>query len=112
MSGILIAQITSTAHGAQHAPGGSDPIPGLSDTKSGAVTPGYFTGNPKSAVVAFTSPFPDTNYSVTLAALTDGTKTFAPSVSNKTAAGFTINLNTNNVANLIEVGWHCLPFGS
>lgn len=111
-SGILIAQITTTAHGAQHQPGGVDPIPGISDLKAGSVTPGYFTGSPKSAVVVFSTPFPDTNYAITLSVHTDGTKTFAASVVNKTATGFTINLNTNNVANLIEVGWHCLPFGS
>jgi hypothetical protein len=112
VSTLAIVQVTSTAHGAQHAPGGLDPIPGVSSLKSGSITPGYFTGHPLTAVVQFSTPFPDTNYAVTLAVTTDGSKTFAPSVSNKTAAGFSINLNTNNVANLIEVGWHCLPNGS
>jgi hypothetical protein len=112
MTGLVIAQITVTSHGAQHAPGGADPIPGLDGMKAGTLPPGMFGGQPLTAQVVFGTPYPDTSYSITLSVMSDGTKTFAVSVSNKTAAGFTVNLNTRNAANLVEVGWHTLPLGS
>jgi hypothetical protein len=112
MSTVAIVQVLTTAHAAQHMPGGADPIPTLTGTKAGALPPGVFGGQPMTAQVAFGTPYADDSYSITLSVLTDGTKTFSLSVSNKTAAGFTVHLNTRNIANLIEVGWHTLPLGS
>jgi len=83
----------------------SNPIlPGVSE--SGILIPGNFSGNPKKAVVSFPSPMPAIGYSITMACLTDGTKSFNPVIENKTVNGFTVNLHSNNVANLVEVDWH------
>jgi hypothetical protein len=84
--------------------------PGLS-TKSGIVVPGSFSGNPKKATVTFSSPFPTTSYSVVALAATDGSKSFVVDIESKTTGGFQINLQSNNLANLIEVGWHAIPVG-
>lgn len=80
--------------------------------KSGFVIPGSFSGNPKKATITFASAYPDTNYAITLAPVTDGTKTFVTSIESKTVSGFVLNLNSNNVANLIEIGWHTMVIGS
>jgi hypothetical protein len=80
--------------------------------KSGVIPPASFSGNPKKATVTFGSPYPDTNYSIVLGVCTDGTKTFALDYENKTTTGFVVNLNSNNLATLIEVGWHTLQNGS
>jgi hypothetical protein len=80
--------------------------------KSGIVGPGVFGGRPLQTRVIFGTPYPDSNYTVALSPVTDGTKSFMPVVVDKTAEGFYINLQTGNAANLVEVGWHTLPIGS
>lgn len=82
------------------------------NAKSGFAIPGAFSGNPKKANITFASAFPDTNYAVTLAPATDGSRTFSPCVESKLATGFTIDLQANNLAGLVEVGWHAMPIGS
>jgi len=89
----------------------SAPIsPGI-DVKADSLIPGAFSGNPKKATVTFATPFEDTDYTITFSPITDGTKTFSPAAETKTANGFVINLNSNNVANLIEVGWQAIKAG-
>jgi hypothetical protein len=85
---------------------------GSGNGKAGVLIPGDFSGSPKKATVTLTSSYPDTNYAITLSVSTDGTKTFAPQVENKLSSGFTVNLNSNNLANLVEVGWHTIENGS
>jgi hypothetical protein len=80
--------------------------------KSGIIVPGSFSGTPKKATVIFGTPYPDTNYSVTLSVLGDGTKTFALDYENKTNSGFTVSLNSNNPANFIEIDWHTITLGT
>jgi len=79
--------------------------------KSGKLIPGDFAGNPKKATVTFTTAFPNTNYSALALAMTDGSKSFGLATENKTAAGFVVNLHSNNVANLVEVGWYAIVLG-
>ena len=83
-----------------------------STVKSGVIPPASFSGNPKKATVTFGTPYSNTNYSIVLGVSTDGTKTFALDYESKTASGFVVNLNSNNLATLIEVGWHAMPYGS
>lgn len=85
-------------------------VPGI-DAKADSLIPGDFSGNPKKAVVTFMTPFEDANYVIVFSPLTDGTKSFAPAAESKTAAGFVLNLNSNNVANLIEIGWQAMKVG-
>lgn len=80
--------------------------------KAGVLIPGDFSGSPKKATVTLGTAYPDSNYSVTLSVATDGTKTFAPQIEDKTNVGFVVNLNSNNLANLVEIGWHTLENGS
>ena len=80
--------------------------------KAGVVTPGSFSGNPKKATVAFGTAYASTGYAITLAVVTDGTKQFIPSIESKTVNGFVVNLGSNNVANLVEIGWQTLINGS
>jgi hypothetical protein len=79
---------------------------------AGVLIPGDFSGNPKKATVTFASPFPDANYAIVLSPSTDGSKTFALDYESKTANGFVVNLNANNIATLVEVGWHAVKTGS
>lgn len=74
--------------------------------------PGDFSGNPKRATVTFVTAYPDTNYAIAVSVTTDGTKGFSPIVEGKAVGGFVVNLGSNNVANLIEVGWHTLAKSS
>jgi hypothetical protein len=83
----------------------------LPNIKSGVLIPGAFSGNPKLATVTFSTAFPDTNYSVTLAPGTISKKSFAPTVESKATTGFDVNLGSNNLADLVEIGWHAIPNG-
>jgi hypothetical protein len=80
--------------------------------KAGVIVPGSFSGNPKKATVAFSTPYLSTAYAVTLAPLTNGAHSYSPDVESKTTSGFVVNLNSNNLAGLIEVGWHSATNGS
>ena len=79
--------------------------------KSGKLIPGNFSGTPKKATVTFSTAFGNDSYAIVALALTDGTKSFSPATESKTAAGFVVNLHSNNVANLVEVGWHAIVIG-
>jgi hypothetical protein len=83
-----------------------------STAKAGIIIPGGFSGVPKKATVTFGASYPSVSYAVTLSVDTDGTKTFAATIESKTAIGFVVNLNTGNVANLVEIGWHTMMVGS
>jgi hypothetical protein len=79
--------------------------------KSGKLIPGNFSGNPKKATVTFATSFPSAQYAPVPSALSDGSKSFSPTPESKTASGFVVNLNANNLAGLIEVGWHAVVIG-
>lgn len=79
--------------------------------KAGTIIPGNFSGNPKTASVSFGAPFGSSAYALVLAPSTDGSRTFSLSVTSKTAGGFTISLNANNLAGLVEVGWSAIASG-
>jgi hypothetical protein len=80
-------------------------------SKAGLVSLGTFSGDPKKAAVTFTVPYANTSYIIVLNAATDGTRSICPAIESKTASGFTINLHTNNLANIAEVGWHTTTLG-
>lgn len=88
------------------------PIFGLGlEEKSGVVIPGAFSGTPdKKATVTFTTAFPNTAYSITLSSTSIG-RSYLPTVESKTASGFVINLNTNVLSGLAEVGWQAEETG-
>jgi len=91
-----------------------DPLtasPSTSTVKSGVVIPGNFSGNPKKSTVTFASAFSSTNFAIVFSPNTDGSRTFTVSAESKTVSGFVLNLNSNNVAGLNEVGWHCVMSG-
>lgn len=83
-----------------------------SGLKAGVAVPGDFSGNPKKATITFTTAYLSTAYAITLAVVTDGTKQFSPSIESKTTSGFVLNLGANNIANLVEIGWHTMTNGS
>jgi hypothetical protein len=60
-------------------------------SKADKITYTSFTGNPKTATVIFTQPFPDANYGVTIT----GEDRRNWSIENQTANGFVINANAN-----------------
>ena len=74
-------------------------------TEKGSLFPGAFSGNPKRASVVFVSPYPDTTYSISLQAQSDGLRSYNLSVENKTVNGFDVNLNTGALGHLVEVDW-------
>jgi len=80
-------------------------------TKTGKLIPSNFSGNPKRATVTFATPFPNAQYTPLPAAWSDGSRSFSPTPESKTASGFIVNLNANNLAGLIEVNWHAVVIG-
>jgi hypothetical protein len=81
------------------------------ETKSGTVLPGAFSGFPKKATVVFSVAYSSAAYAVTLSPLTAGVRTYAPSVENKTASGFDVNLHSYGVSDLVEIDWHTIETG-
>jgi len=69
--------------------------------KQGSVTGSTFAGNPKTASVTFTTPFPNNNYAVVITGEINRTWT----VQSKTASGFTISANANPAFNSSNVFW-------
>jgi len=74
--------------------------------KSGTVTAGTFTGNPKTATVTFGTAFSSTSYSITLTGLDDRNLSWE----SKAAGSFVINTNSN-VALTGNVDWQCIVLG-
>lgn len=60
-------------------------------TKANTVAGTSFSGNPKKYTVVFTTPYPNTNYSISMSANINRTLTWE----SKTVNGFTINSNSN-----------------
>lgn len=79
--------------------------------KNNAVASASFAGSPRTAAVTFTTAYPDTNYSIALTPVTTNNTSFSPTVESKATTGFTINMHTNNITNLVEVMWTALPYG-
>lgn len=79
--------------------------------KVGKLIPGNFTGNPKTATVTFTSPFPDTNYVPDAEAVTINGRRYKLDISAKVAGSFVIGLGSGNIADLVEVGWTAIDIG-
>jgi hypothetical protein len=71
--------------------GGTGSVVSSKTTKSGTVSDSTFTGSPLNYQVLFTSPFPSTNYSVTVT----GGDARIWTVENITINGFIINSNSN-----------------
>lgn len=65
-----------------------------------------FAGNPKTAVVAFATPFADTSYSIVIT----GADPRAWNYESKSVSGFTINANANQ-ALTGDVLWECMEHG-
>jgi hypothetical protein len=74
-------------------------------TKAGSLPAAAFSGTPKVAAVAFGSPFSSANYSVLVDIETTGSRAFAHSIVNRTAASFIISLCADNVTGLVQVNW-------
>lgn len=81
--------------------------PLLVKRKAGQVAAGTFTGNPKTATVAFAAAFPDNNYSVEITGVDERAWTYTK---NASGVGFVINANAN-LALTGEVSWVALYNG-
>lgn len=75
-------------------------------SKSGVISFGSFSGNPKKATITFTTPFLDTNYSVSIIS-TDSRSWSIESITN---GGFVINANANADLNS-NVYWNAVKHG-
>jgi len=69
--------------------------------KNGSITGSTFSGNPKKAIITFSSAFPDNNYAITVTGEADRTWTRE----SKTSSGFTINANENLAFGSSNVFW-------
>lgn len=74
--------------------------------KSGSVRGTEFTGNPKTYKVIFTTPYPDTDYSINITGSINRNFTFE----SKTAASFIINSNSNTAFS-DNVDWTTIKYG-
>jgi len=81
--------------------------------KAGIVLKASFAGNPRKATVTFTTPYPDTNYSIAHVIYTDGSSNaaFIATVENKTVNGFDLSLHSGNINDVIDVEWITKPVG-
>lgn len=79
---------------------------GVPAIKSGIVAGTSFAGNPKTASIVFTTPFPNNNYSVTVTGEPSRTWT----IQNKVSGSFQINAN-NNTAFTTNVFWQAIGVG-
>ena len=79
---------------------------GIPTIKSGIVGGASFQGNPKTAPIIFTTPFPNNNYSVTVTGESSRTWT----IQNKVSGSFQINAN-NNTAFTNNVFWQAISTG-
>lgn len=79
---------------------------GIPAIKSGIVAGGSFAGNPKTASIVFTTPFPNNNYSVVVTGEPSRTWT----IQNKVSGSFQINAN-NNTAFATNVFWQAISTG-
>ncbi len=79
--------------------------PELQDIKAGVVPAASFSpvGGVQKASVAFTTPYPDTNYSVTFDA--GSLSGYGLRYESKTASGFVVNLGTVSLSGLVEISW-------
>lgn len=85
---------------------------GLPATKAGILPAASFAGNPATASVTFTTPYPPgTDYVVELTAFTsDAKSTTTPNLLAKDETGFTVTLG-DKVKDLVEVDWFTRPVG-
>lgn len=80
--------------------------------KAGREAMGAFSGNPKKATVTFTTQFSvGADYEVTAIAHTVSDTAYVVTIESQTAAGFVLNVNRNNIANLDFVSWIAIPRG-
>jgi hypothetical protein len=79
--------------------------------KAGILIPGNFSGSPRKATVTFTTPYPDTNYSINIDAVTMNNVTYPVTVESKAAGSFVVSLGSSNIAHLVEVGWSATATG-
>jgi len=71
--------------------------------KAGSITPASFTGSPKTAAVAFVTPFSSANYAVLINSIDSRIWT----ISNVTASGFTVSANATQ-ALTANVFWEAI----
>ena len=106
-------QVTNVEELTAHLAGIDTALAGVSatDIKSSQVLNASFAGNPKQATVTFTTPYADALYAVELTGLIGGSnKQYVMSVTGKTVAGFTIQIASNNISNLVGVEWVTKPY--
>ena len=82
------------------------------EKKAGRVLAASFSGNPRKTTVTFSTAFADTNYAVTVTAVsTVGGQTYDATVENQLAGSFVINLGANQITDLVQVNWVAVKDG-
>jgi hypothetical protein len=108
-----IASVTPIPNGIPKADGAGQLDPNWfpssgSGVKTGIIPAGAFSGVPARATITFAIPYLNpSDYIVLLDAVTVAgvDVEFNPQPENKLNTGFTINLGTGRLSNLVEVGW-------
>ncbi len=98
---------TSGTSGTTFGTSGTSGTSGNSTVKAGNVLNVNFTGFPKTATITFGTSFSDANYAVTVT----GDDQRIWTIQGKTAAGFTINSNSNNLI-VGTTYWIAIPYVS
>jgi len=82
--------------------------------KAGVTSGSSFVSSPKQAPVTFVTPYPDTNYAVSYMISTGSgaDAAFIATIENKLATGFSINLHTDIITDVIDVEWTTTPLGN
>ncbi len=107
---ISPSEVSSTEHLTAHLKGVDKKLTSLAE-KAGKVLLVTFTGNPKTAAVAFASSFADADYSTQLTCEASGGSQFSPCAESITASGFTINMGANNISGLVSMRWTATKHG-
>ncbi len=100
---------TGGTSGTSGTSGASDSALDPDTMRSGEILPSAFSGDPPRAVVTFSSPLPNANYTPLLSYESADSHDFVVSYLNRTPSGFTIELSATNLQGLTHVSYFVAP---
>ena len=92
--------------GTQGPPG----LPASAAVQAGTVLPADFAGSPLTASVVLPDLYPDANYSIATQITTSSGRVVLVNATNYTAAGFDLELCSQNLDGIAEIRWQTTPF--
>lgn len=98
--------IVKTVGGTQGPPG----LPASAAVQAGTVLPAAFAGSPLTASIVLPDLYPDANYSIATQITTSSGRVVLVNATNYTAAGFDLELCSQNLDGIAEIRWQTTPY--